>query len=485
MALTDNLISYWKYDEPSGDAADSSGNSKTLTNNNTATYVDGKIANATDLERGSSQFFSRANGTYYDGTSGTINCWVNYETLTSVLTIFDNTVGGGGGTKGLDIRIEEDQSISFYFGDGNNECDGATALSAATWYMVTCTWDTSGKQVFINGVLDGVNTTDETLTAGAATIYVGNRGGIAENFDGLIDEFGFWSRVLTSDEISTLYNAGDGLTYPFDITLLTSLQAAYKLDEPSGDAADSSGNGYTLTNTNSVGYAAGKINNAADTGVANTNEKLATTSFLGLSASQPYTFNFWVNVTTQATSGNEVNILSWCNNSTAGGRIFYQIKTFNNSGTQQVYINRNNVGAGTQVGANNTFTAETWYMLTNRWDGATHTLCINGNTTPLLTQASAIVGTSTNNSGTDGFKLFTAQDNTTYFAGLIDIVSVYSRSITDAEMIEHYNSGAGIQYPFTSAGPSNMKTYNTNPIANIKTMNTNAIANVKTFDTNA
>ena len=232
------------------------------------------------------------------------------------------------------------------------------------------------------------------------------------------------------------------------MAILDNLRAAYSLDESSGDAADSSGNGYTLTNTNSVGYSTGKINNAADTGVANINEKLDTTSFLGMTASSNYTFNFWINVTTQPVVANEVNVLTWCDTSTSNGKIFYQVKLFNNSGTLQVYINRNNVTTGNQVGANQTFTAGTWYMLTNRWDGSDHTLCINANHTPLLTQSSTITGSNTNNGGTDGFKLFTAQDNTTYFAGLLDIVSVWDRAITDAEMDTLYNSGSGVQYPF-------------------------------------
>lgn len=39
--------------------------------------------------------------------------------------------------------------------------------------------------------------------------------------------------------------------------------------------------------------------------------------------------------------------------------------------------------------------------------------------------------------------------------------------------------------PSVAAGPSNLKTYNTNVKANIKTIDTNAIANVKTLNTNA
>jgi hypothetical protein len=34
-------------------------------------------------------------------------------------------------------------------------------------------------------------------------------------FKGKIDELGLWDRLLTSNEISTIYNNGNGLSYPF------------------------------------------------------------------------------------------------------------------------------------------------------------------------------------------------------------------------------------------------------------------------------
>ncbi len=45
-------------------------------------------------------------------------------------------------------------------------------------------------------------------------------------------------------------------------------------------------------------------------------------------------------------------------------------------------------------------------------------------------------------------------------------------------------TSSGASFAPAVSGPTNMKTYNTNPIANVKTMNTNPIANVKSFDTN-
>lgn len=213
MALND-AISYWAFDESGGDAFDSTGNVKTLTNTSTVTYVAGKIALAADFERADSNYFTRMNDTYYDVTSGTINCWINIEsdTGTDVYTIWDNA---GLALGGLDFRIDGDMKLSAYFGAGLVTIVGTTALSTATWYMATFTWNTLRKELFLNATSDAAEETDQTLTAGTSSVYIGRRQGTAENFDGIIDEFGFWNRVLSGAEITELYNGGAGLNpYP-------------------------------------------------------------------------------------------------------------------------------------------------------------------------------------------------------------------------------------------------------------------------------
>jgi hypothetical protein len=49
----------------------------------------------------------------------------------------------------------------------------------------------------------GFNTSTADFIIGEHTFY----------WNGLIDEFGFWSRVLTAQERTDLYNAGAGLFY--------------------------------------------------------------------------------------------------------------------------------------------------------------------------------------------------------------------------------------------------------------------------------
>jgi hypothetical protein len=45
------------------------------------------------------------------------------------------------------------------------------------------------------------------------TIFSNATGGLETS--GMVDEIGYWERDLSSSEVTTLYNAGAGLTYPF------------------------------------------------------------------------------------------------------------------------------------------------------------------------------------------------------------------------------------------------------------------------------
>lgn len=216
-AALNDAIAYWAFDESSGSATDSSGNGRDLTNNNTTPYVAAKINNGADLEFGSSQFFSRSNGAYFDVTAGTINCWLKPETIDVTpgnIELWNTETNIGAGGVAFTLRPHNSDTIAGYFGGGSNAVGGSTSLNPGSWYMVTFGWDTSGKEIFLNATSDGTNTTDETLTAGASNAYVGSYLGTALYYDGIMDECGFWNRLLSGTEITSLYNSGSG-TNPY------------------------------------------------------------------------------------------------------------------------------------------------------------------------------------------------------------------------------------------------------------------------------
>ena len=85
--------------------------------------------------------------------------------------------------------------------------------------------------------------------------------------------------------------------------LLTNLQAWYTLDEASGTRADSSGNGNSLTDVNTVTQAAGKLTNAAQFTRANS-ERLTIADNTSLSMGDiDFTLCAWVYFDTLPVAG--------------------------------------------------------------------------------------------------------------------------------------------------------------------------------------
>lgn len=214
MALIDNLVSYWKLDEASGNRADSHG-SNTLTENNTVGSAAGKIGNAADFEDATSGYLSHTDNT--DLSCGdvdyTFSFWLNAETLNGSFGF--PVVFSKGGTG--------DRDYALYFNVGKPSFESAgqliewgSALSTGTWYHIICWHDATANEIGIS-VNDGTPATrgDGTAVDSTGDFQLGASVSQGLYWDGLIDEFGFWKRVLTSGERTQLYNSGSGLAYPF------------------------------------------------------------------------------------------------------------------------------------------------------------------------------------------------------------------------------------------------------------------------------
>lgn len=223
-SLHTNLVSYWKFDESSGNAADPRG-SNTLTNNNTATFASGKINNGADLELASTQYFSIADASqtgldFSDAVS--FAGWVKFESIPADTNPFIMKRAAAGNNR----------SYSFYLAGASNTLnwdsftDGTTTgcsvsvswtPSTATWYHVAVTKSGTTIKFYVNGAQQGTTQTgaNGTIYNGAAAFEVGGFVDAPTYLDGFIDEWGAWSRQLTGTEISELYNAGTGTSYPF------------------------------------------------------------------------------------------------------------------------------------------------------------------------------------------------------------------------------------------------------------------------------
>ena len=213
MALTDNLVSYWKLDESSGNAADAHG-SNTLTNNNTVTYVAAKINNGASLVKASNQYFTAANGAIFGTGSGnnfSISMWYKTTSITQYDTLFKT----GNEAVNEAFIIGFDSNSAYYVDTWTTAYAPTATINNGTFYHVVLTADGTNFKLYHNGSL--INTTALNPNFVSASTYVGRTGTgtYIRNFDGVIDEIGIWSRALTSTEVTSLYNSGSGLAYPF------------------------------------------------------------------------------------------------------------------------------------------------------------------------------------------------------------------------------------------------------------------------------
>lgn len=218
MALTTNLVSYWSFDS-------SNSNDSVASNNGTDTnvsYSAGKISNAwvgnnTAYSNITNHASLRPAGKY------SLNFWMKTSTTDSD-TIFGSQNYAATLFYGFSALLTGGGGIYFThaYGAGNNPLGSAsTSLNDNAWHMVTMIYDQAKMYIYVDGSADA----NQVMVVNAAYhannyIYIGARflddiGSIDSKYTGAVDEIGFWSRDLSSSEVTQLYNAGAGFAYPF------------------------------------------------------------------------------------------------------------------------------------------------------------------------------------------------------------------------------------------------------------------------------
>lgn len=215
MALTDNLIGYWKLD---GNSNDSLG-VLNGTDSGSPTYAAGKIGDAVTYN-GSSSYATIANNASLFPTALTVSLWIKFTTVQQNKHIFTLQNANSSPYAGFSIFVEDSangkkvwsatRSTSFgYITSTNNLNDG-------NWHHILVTFDSGTHTLYVDGTQNAQNTGKTLAWDTGADLQFGKfynySGGY---YDGSLDEVGYWSRALTGSEITELYNSGAGLTYPF------------------------------------------------------------------------------------------------------------------------------------------------------------------------------------------------------------------------------------------------------------------------------
>ncbi len=93
------------------------------------------------------------------------------------------------------------------------------SLFLNNWTQVAFTFDSRKLRLFVNGALvsEHVLSVPGPISETGGLVIGGHREGTGRNFDGVIDEFAMWSRVLADAEITVLYGGGTPPTLPTEV----------------------------------------------------------------------------------------------------------------------------------------------------------------------------------------------------------------------------------------------------------------------------
>ena len=229
MALTGGLVSYYKFDDASGNASESTASANTLTNNGTVAYAAGKLNNAADFGTTNSTKSLTRNGYLVSDGAVSFSLWGKQQTeIGSGIQTFLQI-----GTQSTGFRLDYDYNagsrrlslVRLRNSLATVTTSYTITLGTSSYYHLVGVYDLSTITLYVNGA--SVSTTAASLNGttnwspdlghfSVGAIQDLNSGGFSQYASIFADELGIWNKGLTSTEVTTLYNTGVVNPYPFN-----------------------------------------------------------------------------------------------------------------------------------------------------------------------------------------------------------------------------------------------------------------------------
>tara|TARA_Y100001958_G_C20967436_1_gene363805 strand:+ start:21 stop:722 length:702 start_codon:yes stop_codon:yes gene_type:complete len=140
----------------------------------------------------------------------TVSIWAKLNTSQPTRKMWLISFGAAITNKAFHLGTRYDNSLNGNYRVGSWNANHATddyLGNDYTWKHYVVTYDKSEQEYkfYINNSLEYTQS-NHSLTIDATDFVIGSQLGYSESWYGKIDEFGAWSRVLSSQEITDLYN---------------------------------------------------------------------------------------------------------------------------------------------------------------------------------------------------------------------------------------------------------------------------------------
>jgi hypothetical protein len=437
---TNGLTSFWSFD---GNANDSSSGGNNLATIGTPSYSNDRFGNANKaaLFNGANEYFNLIAPNLPSGSaSRTLSIWCYTSgTITNPFGEIPFSYGdltNGGCYKRFSFIIQNATSIAWH-----GKCNPVGFIVPNTflsWKHFVLTYDsiTNTISFYQDGVLIGsqvlvgsVATTLNELRIGSGPDAENPAGNIGQ-FDGKIDEVGVWDRVLSSQEISNIYNQVTPYSDTCNAVSGSLTQGLVGYWPFCGNANDDSGNGNNGT-VNGATLTTDRFGNANSAYTYN-----GTSSYINVPNSASLQFNggitisAWINPNTIPASG-----ASYILSKGADGGTPYSWTTFldptGKVGTS-IFSNTTANSGGLSVAL---IPTNQWTYVTFSFDGSQYKCYING----VLNYSGVSNYTTFSNIYDLKFGRRHISGLPYFFNGKLDDIGIWNRALTTQEVTQLYN----------------------------------------------
>jgi hypothetical protein len=359
--LTSDLYLQYSFDPVGYTIADITGNGHDA-NAGSFSWVTGKNGNALQLDGAFGYLALPGTGLNTSVTDWSVSVWVNPMGLSDWQRVFDFghdtnqyfmvTAQRGGGGHPL---------FSFKNGDPEQTCESTIPFASNTWQNLIVTQSGTTVTMYIDGtqVAQNTNVTREPQDITSDHNFLGKSQWPDPKFNGAYDDFRFYTRVFTAQEITDLAAGNTGNVSP------TGLRVGYDFEDTGFSTADSSG-------ANMTGSIGGIYSSAGHSGQAITFDsqqgylRLPPNIVNGIG---DFTVATWFY---EAGQHDWARIFDWGNDT---GTFMFLCP---NAGTTQTLLFSLNLNGNEQHVLGPHLSTGTWYHLAVTRAGTTATIYVNG-----------------------------------------------------------------------------------------------------------